>query len=111
MSDYDNTNSGALFENEKRDKESHPHLRGSCTIKTPDGELVEYWVSAWQKTSKKGNDFFSLSFQLKEDSAGKKADKHDKPASQGGLFKKRDEPAKTASKIADPDLDDSIPFK
>jgi hypothetical protein len=53
MAEYDNSNSGALFENEKRVKESHPHLRGSCTIKTPDGELLEFWVSAWQKTSKK----------------------------------------------------------
>ena len=107
MTEYDNTNSGALFENQKREKPSHPHLRGSCTIKTPDGELVEYWVSAWQKTSKGGDDFFSLSFQMK-DGAEKNAEK---PKAQSSLFKKRDEPAKTASKIADPDLDDSIPFK
>lgn len=105
MAEYDNTNSGALFENQKREKDTHPHLRGSCTIKTPDGELVEYWVSAWQKTSKKGDDFFSLSFQLKGES------EESKPApvkKQGGLFKKRDEAtAKTASSE---ELDDSIPF-
>jgi len=102
MAEYDNTNSGALFENQKREKPSHPHLRGSCVIKTPDGELVEYWVSAWQKTSKGGDDFFSLSFQMK-DAAAKK---EDKPKTQSSLFKKRDEPAKAA----DADLDDSIPF-
>lgn len=105
MAEYDNTNSGALFENEKREKETHPHLRGSCTIKTPDGELVEYWVSAWQKTSKKGDDFFSLSFQLKDEGGERKAAPVKK---QGGLFKKRDEAApKTTS---NEDLDDNIPF-
>lgn len=107
MAEYDNTNSGALFENQKREKPSHPHLRGSCTIKTPDGELVEYWVSAWQKTSKSGDDFFSLSFQVKDDQGGKK--QKTKEAS-GGLFKKRDEAQSSAKKTIDEDLDDSVPF-
>lgn len=107
MAEYDNTNSGALFENQKREKPSHPHLRGSATIKTPDGELVEYWVSAWQKTSKSGDDFFSLSFQLKEEKSdgGQKS-----KASSGGLFKKRDEAPTSVKKSIDEDLDDSVPF-
>lgn len=109
MVEYDNTNSGALFENEKRNSEKQPHLRGSCTIKTPDGELVEYWVSAWQKTSKKGDDFFSLSFQLKEEQEERKP----APAAKsGGLFKKRDEPqaATKPAKNMQEDLNDDIPF-
>lgn len=105
MAEYDNTNSGALFENDKRTSKNHPHMRGSATIKTPDGELVEYWVSAWQKTSKNGTEFFSLSFQAKEDKDSEKP----KPSS-GGLFKKRDEGQATAKKTVDEDLDDSIPF-
>lgn len=104
MAEYDNTNSGALFENDKRKSNNHPHLRGSCTIKTPDGEVLEYWVSAWQKTSKKGDDFFSLSFQLKEEQTERK------PASKSGsLFKNRDEPTKS-SKVVHEDLDDEVPF-
>ena len=104
MAEYDNTNSGALFENEKRKSEKHPHLRGSCTIKTPDGELVEYWVSAWQKTSKKGDDFFSLSFSIKDEK--KEAEK---PKSSGSsIFKKRDD-AKPSTTI-DEDLNDEVPF-
>lgn len=104
MSEYDNSNSGALFENTRREKPNHPHLRGSCTIKTPDGELIEYWISAWQKTSKKGDDFFSLSFQLKEDEAQEKK-------SSGNLFKKRESaPTVAAKKTTTEDLDDSIPF-
>lgn len=107
MAEYDNTNSGALFENQKREKPSHPHLRGSCTIKTPDGELVEYWVSAWQKTSKNGDDFFSLSFQVKDENGGKKAASQ---KSGSSLFKKRDEAQSSAKKTIDEDLDDSVPF-
>jgi hypothetical protein len=108
MAEYDNTNSGALFENEKRAKESHPHLRGSCTIKTPDGEVLEFWVSAWQKTSKKGDDFFSLSFQLKDE---QKAQEDAPVKKSSGLFKKRDEAVTSkSSKTVDEDLDDQIPF-
>lgn len=107
MAEYDNTNSGALFENEKREKETHPHMRGSCTIKTPDGEIVEYWVSAWQKTSKKGEDFFSLAFQLKDEDNKRKAEPAKKSSS---LFKKRDEPTASASKTIGEDLNDDIPF-
>lgn len=106
MAEYDNTNSGALFENDKRKTNNHPHLRGSCTIKTPDGEILEYWVSAWQKTSKKGDDFFSLSFQLKDE---QEEAKPKTAAKSSGLFKKRDEPAK-ASKAEHEDLDDEVPF-
>lgn len=108
MAEYDNTNSGALFENQKREKESHPHLRGSCTIKTPDGEVLEFWVSAWQKTSKKGDDFFSLSFQLKDE---QKAQEEAPVKKSSGLFKKRDEAVTSkSSKTVDEDLDDQIPF-
>lgn len=107
MAEYDNTNSGALFENQKREKPSHPHLRGSATIKTPNGELVEYWVSAWQKTSKGGDDFFSLSFQIKEEKSGGK--EKSRPAS-GGLFKKRDETSTAAKKSIDEELNDDVPF-
>ncbi len=107
MAEYDNSNSGALFENEKRAKESHPHLRGSCTIKTPDGELLEFWVSAWQKISKKGDDFFSLSFQLKDE----QKEKEEAPVKKSsGLFKNREEPKAANKKSVDEDLNDEVPF-
>lgn len=53
-------NSGTLFKNDKREKDSHPHAKGTALI---DG--VEYWVSAWTKEGAKGR-FQSLSFQKKE---------------------------------------------
>ena len=53
--------SGALFKNDKRDKDTSPHAKGSAVI---DG--VEYWVSAWTNTAKSGQRYQSLSFQRKD---------------------------------------------
>lgn len=53
-------NSGSLFRNEKRDKDTHPHATGTALI---DG--VEYFVSAWTKEGRKGK-FQSLAFKRKE---------------------------------------------
>jgi hypothetical protein len=61
MTDYDNTNRGALFKNTKREKDTHPEYNGTVNI-----EGVEYWISAWVKDGKSGK-FFSLSFKAKED--------------------------------------------
>lgn len=38
-------NEGAIWRNDRREKDSHPHYTGSATI---DG--VDYWVSAWKKS-------------------------------------------------------------
>ena len=105
MAEYDNTNSGALFQNDRKEKNSHPDFKGQCTIKTPDGELVEYWVSGWEKQGRKGP-FVSLSFTPKEE----RKEREERPAKkQSSLFGNKAEP-KVASKAAEPDLDDSIPF-
>jgi hypothetical protein len=53
-------NSGTLFKNDKREKDTHPHATGTALI---DG--VEYWVSAWTKEGAKGK-FQSLAFKPKE---------------------------------------------
>ena len=50
-------NTGALFENDNKETDSHPDLRGSLT--TDDG--TKYWVSGWWNTPKNGgNDYLSL---------------------------------------------------
>jgi hypothetical protein len=69
MSDYDNTNSGALFANADRKTDKHPNARGTLNV---DG--VEYWISAWTKTSKKGDKYQSLSVQRKDQQEQKPAD-------------------------------------
>lgn len=43
MSQYDNTNKGALWKNDKRETDKHPHYTGSINV-----EGKEYWLSAWK---------------------------------------------------------------
>ena len=59
---YDNTNGGALFPNDKKQKESHPDYRGNINV---DG--TEYWIKGWKKPAKTGMRFLSLSLTKKED--------------------------------------------
>jgi uncharacterized protein (DUF736 family) len=49
MSDFDNTDRGALFRNNEKTSEQHPDYRGNIS--------TEYWVSAWIKTSKKSTKY------------------------------------------------------
>ena len=65
MSDYDNTNRGSLFRNDRRETDRHPEYKGSINV---NGE--EYWLSAWVKEAgpnakNPGQKFFSLSVQPK----------------------------------------------
>lgn len=60
-------NSGTLFKNEKKEKDTHPNMNGSCMI---DG--VEYRISAWTKDGAKGR-FQSLAFKRKDQQGGKPA--------------------------------------
>ncbi len=61
MSNYDNTNSGALFKNDTEGKsENFPPYGGSLNVNGAD-----YWISAWLKDGAKGK-FFSLAVKPKE---------------------------------------------
>lgn len=54
-------NSGSIFKNRKKEKETHPDWTGEVKI---DGQV--YWVSGWTKNSQKAGNWFSLSFKKKE---------------------------------------------
>ena len=58
---YDNTNRGALFRNNRKEQDSQPDHTGSINV---DGK--EYFLNAWIKTSQNGNKFFSLSVKPKD---------------------------------------------
>jgi hypothetical protein len=55
-------NSGAVFVNDRKEKDAHPDRAGSATIGG-----VEYWVSGWLKKTKAGDPYLSLSFKRKQE--------------------------------------------
>ena len=50
MTEYDNNNRGALWNNDRKQSDKHPDLSGSIMI---DGK--EYWVSGWKKKQGQGD--------------------------------------------------------
>ena len=86
---YDNTNSGTLGKNRRKEKAEHPDYAGQINI---DG--TDYWLSAWikvagQQSKNPGEKFFSLSVRPKD------AKPAGKPAPKSTGFD---------------DMDDDIPF-
>jgi len=55
-------NSGALFRNKEKEKDTHPDYKGQAMI---DG--VEYYISSWLNESKNGVKYMSLSFKEKQE--------------------------------------------
>lgn len=76
MGNYDNTNSGVLFKNDKQGVESRPDYTGRINV---GGE--ERWLSAWVKDGKRGK-FMSLAIGdlCNKSSTGAKA--QNEPSSQ-----------------------------
>ena len=57
---YDNTNRGALFKNDRKETDQHADYRGDINV---DG--TEYWLNAWLNTTKDGRRYMSLSVKPK----------------------------------------------
>lgn len=57
---YDDTNRGALFKNDRKQEERHADYNGTLNV---DG--VEYYLNAWVRDGKRGK-FFSLSVKPKQ---------------------------------------------
>lgn len=64
--EYDNTNRGVLFRNDKKETEKHPDFTGSIDVGG-----VDHYLSGWIKESKQGKKFFSLSVKAKQETAQK----------------------------------------
>lgn len=61
MSKYEQRdNTGSLFKNEKKEKDTHPDYRGECLV---DG--VAMYMDAWIKTADSGRKWMSFSFKRK----------------------------------------------
>ncbi len=74
-------NTGTLFKNDKKEKDTHADYQGTALV---DG--VEYWFNAWVKQGKSGK-FFSCSFRQKTNA-----------------------PAKASPKSGVEELEDDLPF-
>ena len=61
---YDNTNTGTLFVNERKTDEKHPDRTGSINI-----EGVEYYLDGWLRKSKEGKPFLSVRVKRKDGAA------------------------------------------
>jgi len=64
MTEKDDNNRGAIWGNQRKEKDTHPDFTGNAMI---DG--VEYWVSAWKRSpdAKPNAPSLKFSFQKKED--------------------------------------------
>jgi len=84
--EYDNTNTGILSRNERKEQPKHPDFKGALNI-----EGVEYWLSGWVQERKDGTGkFFSLKVNRKDAQQAQQA----KPAQASGFE----------------DLDSDLPF-
>jgi uncharacterized protein (DUF736 family) len=63
MTEYDETDRGALFRNTRKENEKHPDHTGSLNVGG-----VDYWISGWVRESKAGQKYFSLSVRPKDPS-------------------------------------------
>lgn len=79
MSDYDNTNRGVLFKNDRKDTEKHPDYKGNINVNG-----TEMWLSAWIREGAKGK-FMSLSVQPKDQQSQPSARQSASNQSSAGL--------------------------
>lgn len=68
---YDNTNRGAVWENDRKETDNHPDFKGSINV---EGE--EYWFSMWEKSHGAKPNAPAFKFSIR------KKDSHPKPASE-----------------------------
>lgn len=62
MSDFDKTNTGIVSKNDRKEKDTHPDIRGSLNV-----EGREFWLDGWRKERNDGSGwFYSLRVKPKD---------------------------------------------
>ena len=93
MAEYDNTNRGVLFKNDRRENDKQPTHRGTLNVKG-----VDHYLSAWVSTTNSGQPVMRLSL------GDVKAEQQSKPAPRAAAGFARPAPARAMA------LDDEVPF-
>jgi single-stranded DNA-binding protein len=110
---YDNTNTGLLAKNQRKEQDNHPDYTGSINV---DG--VDYWLSAWIKTGKEGGKlegqkFFSLSLRPKDGQQAPQPQRQQyqqqRPAPRQAPPQRQSRPQSNQGSGFD-DMEDDIPF-
>lgn len=102
---YDQTNSGALFNNTKKSHANQPDFNGKINVAG-----VEYWIAGWKKKDRNENTYVSLAVTEKEQQqapARRQAPPAQRPAPSQG---QRPAPRGNGFGGGFDDMDDSIPF-
>ena len=86
-------NSGSLFKNERKEKDTHADYRGECLI-----EGVAYYMDAWLKTAESGRKWMSFSFKPKR---ANEESRQAPPRTHAEMKGRAPRPA---------DFDDDVPF-
>lgn len=118
MADFDNTNSGAMFVNDKKRGNNSPDFKGSGEPVCPHcGTITKFWISAWKKISKgAGRNFLSLAFTPDDSAINTKPtpaatqDEFSMDAPSDGSNSPLPPPTTKHLLKKDVDFDDDIPF-
>lgn len=76
---YDNTNSGVLFKNNKKDSDKHPDYTGKIDV---NGKELQ--IAAWIRDSKNGTKFMSLKVSEPRDFDQRPANEQPAPQAPSG---------------------------
>ena len=73
-------NTGSVFNNDRRETERHPNVKGSALIVCPHcNQETEFWVDGWIKRTKEDKPWQSLSFKQKQQRTSKPVRDEDVP--------------------------------